>query len=258
VGVPPPDTEDVERILRRVMKGLAKDFAEVGEGWAEDGLEALWLEGVQHRLPLGEEPTRERRGRRVAVLEGFSLHADTRVHRHDRQGLERLCRYGSRGPLALERLTRREDGRYEYRTRKGQVLEFTAQGLVKRLVALIPPKGVHLTRFHGVFAPNAKLRARVVRAREKEGVAASPLPGSGAGSVRETERPRRPRLDWASLQRRTFEADVWQCPCGGRRRVVAVISNRRTAEEVLGNLGRLPPRSPPARAQSPPQLALAV
>jgi hypothetical protein len=53
------------------------------------------------------------------------------------------------GPVALERLTRREDGRYEYRTRKGQVLEFTGQGLVKRLVALIPPKGVHLTRFHG-------------------------------------------------------------------------------------------------------------
>jgi hypothetical protein len=223
MGVPPPDTEDVERILQRVMKGLAKDFGEVGEGWAEDGLEALWLEGVQHRLPLGEEPKRERRGRRVAVLEA-----------------------------------RREDGRYEYRTRKGQVLEFTAQGLVKRLVALIPPKGVHLTRFHGVFAPNGKLRARVVRAREKEGVAEAPLPGSGAGCVREAERPRRPRLDWASLQRRIFEADVWQCPCGGRRRVVAVISNRRTAEEVLRNLGRLPPRSPPARAQSPPQLALAV
>jgi hypothetical protein len=90
----------VERILRRVVKGLAKDFAEVDESWAEDGLEALWLEGVQHRVPLGEEPKRERRrGRRVAVLEGFSLHADTRVHRHGRQGLERLCRYGSRvGP----------------------------------------------------------------------------------------------------------------------------------------------------------------
>jgi phosphoglycolate phosphatase-like HAD superfamily hydrolase len=33
----------------------------------------------------------------------------------------------------MERLSRREDGRYEYQTRKGQVLEFTAQGLVKRL-----------------------------------------------------------------------------------------------------------------------------
>ncbi|MCU0698368.1 MAG: transposase [Myxococcaceae bacterium] len=31
---------------------------------------------------------------------GFSLHADTSVHGHDRQGLERLCRYGSRGPVA--------------------------------------------------------------------------------------------------------------------------------------------------------------
>jgi hypothetical protein len=79
-------------------------------GLAGEWLEALWLEGMQHRLPLGEEPKRERRGRRVAVLE-----------------------------------SRREDGRYEYRTRKGQVLELTARGLVKRLVALIPPKGVPLT-----------------------------------------------------------------------------------------------------------------
>jgi len=89
--------------------------------------EALWAEAAQQRLPLDED---ERRGtrpeRRVAVLEGFSLHADTWVHAHDRDSLERLCRYGSRGPLALERLSRREDGRYAYRTRKGQVLVFTA------------------------------------------------------------------------------------------------------------------------------------
>jgi hypothetical protein len=134
----------------------------------------------------------------------------------------------------------------------------TAQSLVKRLVALIPPKGVHLTRFHGLFAPNAKLRARVTRAREKEQVSAAPSRGSGAGCVREGEGAVRPRLDWASLQRRTFEADAWACPCGGRRRVVAVISDRRTAEEVLGSLGRRPRRSLPTRAQSPPQLSLAV
>jgi hypothetical protein len=31
---------------------------------------------------------------------GFSLHADTAVHGHDRQGLERLCRSGVRGAVA--------------------------------------------------------------------------------------------------------------------------------------------------------------
>ena len=42
--------------------------------------------------------------RRVAMADGISLHADTAVRVHDRQGLEQLCRYGARGPLAESRL----------------------------------------------------------------------------------------------------------------------------------------------------------
>lgn len=41
----------------------------------------------------------------MARLEGFNLHADRWVDGQDRQGLERLCRYGSRGPVAMERLS---------------------------------------------------------------------------------------------------------------------------------------------------------
>jgi hypothetical protein len=43
---------------------------------------------------------------RCVLMEGFSLHANTHLHANDRQGLERLCRYGARGALALERLSR--------------------------------------------------------------------------------------------------------------------------------------------------------
>jgi hypothetical protein len=192
----------------------------------------------------------------LAVCEGFSFHADTSVHAHDRPGLERLCRYGSRPPLALERLSRRDDGRYAYRTRKGQQLVFTAAQLVKRLLALIPPQGVHLTRFHGVFAPNAKLRPRVVRTPPPV-----PEPQATLGCAPPRPATRRPRLDWTSLQRRTFEEDVWACPCGGRRKVLAVVTSRRTVEEVLSNLGLLPARTPPVPlpvATTPPQLALAL
>ncbi|MCC7441621.1 MAG: hypothetical protein IT285_08310 [Bdellovibrionales bacterium] len=72
------------------------------------------------------------------------------------------------------------------------------------------------------------------------------------------KRPKRPRLDWAMLQHRTFGTDVWACHCGGRRKVLGIITSPRTAEEVLGNMGLLdrPPRAPPA--QAPPQLALAL
>jgi hypothetical protein len=162
----------------------------------------------------------------------------------NRHGLERLCRY----------VSLREDGRYGYRARKGQVLVFTAAQLVKRLLTLIPPRGTHLTRFHGVLAPNAKLRPRVVRAQPP---VPEPLQATG-GCVPPRPGTRRPRLDWASLQRRTFEADVWACPCGGRRKVLAVVTSRRTAEEVLANLGLLPRSAPSPAAQSPPQLALGL
>ena len=60
-------------------------------------------------------------------------------------------------------------------------------------------------------------------------------------------------MDWAFLQRHTFEADVWQCPCGGRRRLLAVVTRRATAEEVLRNLGWGSARPPRATGHSPPQ-----
>ena len=53
-------------------------------------------------------------GRRLANVVGFSLHANVGVAASDRRGLERLCRYTGRGPLATERLTRRPDGRLAY------------------------------------------------------------------------------------------------------------------------------------------------
>ena len=101
------------------------------------------------------------------MVEGFSLHADTHVHENDRAGLAKLCRYGSRGAVAEERLSRLEDGRYAYRTKRGPTLVLTAGDLVRRLLALIPPRGQHLTCFHGLFAPNAKLRGTLMKAPAK-------------------------------------------------------------------------------------------
>ena len=50
-------------------------------------------------------------GPRHAHLERFDLHADRDVRANDRLGLERLCRYLLRPPLAQERLSRLADGR---------------------------------------------------------------------------------------------------------------------------------------------------
>lgn len=65
---------------------------------------------------------------------------------------------------------------------------------------------------------------------------------------------RRPRLDWATLQRRAFGEDVFRCPCGGTRVVLALVTRRDTARAVLRNLGMLEPDEDwGVRATGPPQ-----
>ncbi|HSP77502.1 MAG TPA: transposase [Myxococcaceae bacterium] len=130
-------------------------------------MEALLAASLQRRLPLTDTARPHRQKPRCSFLEGFSLHANTRVHAHDRASLERLCRYGARGPLALERLSWREDGRLSYRLKRpapdgSTHLVLTPLQLLRLLAALVPPPLAHLVHFHGVLAPNARLRPLVV------------------------------------------------------------------------------------------------
>lgn len=134
------------------MWKLARARYPDGLPWAEDAQAALAAASAQTRLPLGDAPSSREKRRRCAFLEGFSLHADTWVHQNDRDNLEKLCRYGARGPLALERLTRREDGKLEYRLKRplpggATTLVMTPGQLLKRLVALVVKPNIHLTRF---------------------------------------------------------------------------------------------------------------
>jgi hypothetical protein len=246
-------------------------------------------------IPLPEPPPR------TARYQGYSLHADVAVHENDRQGLERLCRYGLRPPLALERLTQTEDGRLRYRMKRTfsdgtNELILEPSELLRRLGALIPPPRIHLVRYHGVLAPNARARRGITRqgpsrrsrreaARLTAGemapeISAGSLPGDGAGrggagnaawaapSAEDQaasgdlgdppDAPHRPRyLPWADLLRRVHEVDVLKCPrCPGRRLVLAFITAPQVVTAILAHLGL--PSDPPALApaRAPPQEAL--
>jgi hypothetical protein len=61
-----------------------------------------------------------------------------------------------------------------------------------------------------------------------------------------------PRIDWASLMRRSMNVDVLECPkCHGRLRVLAVITELVPVQKILSHLG-LPTAEPPlARARDP-------
>ena len=201
VELPPPDDEEVEGVLRRMLRQLKAVLAQLEGALPEDEYEGLQAASVQGRLGLGDERRPPAKKRRVAVGLGFSLHADTAAHGNDREGLARLCRYASRGPVAEERLKRLPDGRYQYATKKGAVLVLTAEALVKRLVALVPPARLHLTSSHGVYAANARLRPVVLQPEP----ATPPTPPPWKEDAPQKAKPTRPpRLDWATLQAKTF------------------------------------------------------
>lgn len=127
----------------------------------------------------------------------------------------------------------------------------------------IPPPRHPLIRLHGVFAPHSAWRMGVVSLSERG-------PGTDASTTR-TESPALPErqateqpafgnkselqprtgIDWAALLRRVYDLDTLACRCGGRLRVIALITEPAVAIAILDSVG-LPSQPPPvARARSP-------
>ena len=50
------------------------------------------------------------KSKRCAEVGGFNLHANVRVRANDREGIEHLCRYLARPPIANDRLQQLPDG----------------------------------------------------------------------------------------------------------------------------------------------------
>jgi Putative transposase len=71
---------------------------------------------------------------------------------------------------------------------------------MERLAALVPRPRLHLIRFHGVLAPNAKLRSKIVPAPAER---ATEPPTDHAQGQGET-----PRMSWARLLKRVFDIDI--------------------------------------------------
>jgi hypothetical protein len=244
--------------------------------------------------PLADENDQHRAGSKspwAAEVDGFNVHGGVVIHKGNRDGLERLCRYGARPPFSLERLSILADGRVAYSLRKPRKngathLVLTPEQALARISALVPPPRYPLVRFAGVLAPGSSWRALVVprgalasstpvgtttkKALPKQNKSAKPSPllasalapavdpaNSEATKSRrpllcpEVARPVYARIDWASLLKRTYLEDVLACPCGGRRRLIADISEPDVIVAILSHLG-LPTEPPPlARARGP-------
>ena len=59
-----------------------------------------------------------------------------------------------------------------------------------------------------------------------------------------TARGETSRAPWADVLLRVFREDVLLCPCGGRRVVLAFITEKKVVKEILEHLG-LPTTGPP-------------
>ncbi len=187
-----------------------------------------------------------------ADIDGFSLHAAVRCGADDRQALEQLCRYITRPALANERVQTNAAGQVVLKLktpwRDGTThLVISPLEFMQRLAALVPRPRLHLIRFHGVLAPNAKLRAMVVP-QEPEAPEAKP-----AACEANCAHHRPVRLSWAKLLKRVFDLDLEHCPnCGGELKIIAAILEQPVIEKILTHLGlqaRAPPRAP-ARGQA--------
>ena len=222
---------------------------------------------------------------------GFSVDASVRIEGEDRAGLERLVRYCARGPFALERLhapagleaLTSPEARLVYRLTEPdmhgrQVLRLTPLELLDRLARLVPPPCIHRHRYHGVLAPNARLRPNVVSIGRPETDASpadvepppSPDPASHSvappgqaqkpaptGTLAATPRSRSSRMLWAHLLARIYEVLPLLCPvCSGEMKIISFISLPSTVERILLHLdlSHRPPCLSPARG--PPQAEL--
>lgn len=178
-------------------------------------------------------PCAERQGRLCAIVEGFSLHAAVRVAANNRDGLEHLARYLARPPIATDRLSQLADGRVMLRFKRAfsdgtEAVVFTSFQLVERLLALVPRTRKHTIRFHGILAPAAGFRSKVVPSPP-------PPPASAEPKARS---PSPYRLPWAARLKRVFLVDALDCPrCHGRMPVIAAVTEPSTVRKILCHLG---------------------
>jgi hypothetical protein len=287
--LPAPCDEDIARLARAVCRKVTRYL---GQLTGEDKEQQLTLEHLANASVQGLVATGPRRGCRVlrlggtgedaeaaimgkrcAEVAGFNVHANVRVGAKDRVGLEHLCRYLARPPIANDRLQELPDGRLALRFKQAwrdgtTHIVFTPHELIEKLIPLIPRPRCHLVRYHGILGPAAKDRDKVVPtppvppAPETAGAEAAGDDKAGTGESREidiSKTARGSRLPWALLLKRVFMTDALTCPkCQGRMKILAAITKPEAIHKILEHLGI--PSEAPARttARPPPQAELAT
>jgi hypothetical protein len=78
--------------------------------------------------------------------------------------------------------------------------------VLEKLAALTPRPRINLLLYHGVLAPHAGWRARVVA------YGTTPAVASSCSEASDTSKSAPRHWAWAALMRRAFDLDVLACP----------------------------------------------
>jgi hypothetical protein len=295
-GAPPlfrrvkaPDRAELQMLVQRISHRVGRCLER--QGLVERDAQSAWLNletpdatdpmaqllgsSITYRVAVGPQQGRkafmlqtlpplqreDQASDRVAKIAGFSLHAGVSCEAHQLDKRERLCRYISRPPVAVKRLSLSRQGKVVY-TLKTPYRDGTTQvvleplDFIARLAALVPRPRVNLTRYHGVLAPNHRWRGAITPAKR----------GKGAERKKEsddkTPAERHAAMTWAQRLKRAFNIDIETCPrCGGPAKVIACIEEQAVINKMLAHLREkernapVPPQLvPPSRAPPPAQL----
>jgi hypothetical protein len=280
--VPAPTAAELQALLQTISERIGRRLERKGvlvrdeesshlalesDGQGEDVLPDLQGHSIRYSIALGPHKghpafrlrslpplTGDRSGERLAQTPGFSLHAGVAADVHQRQRLERLCRYITRPPVAIDRLSLTPQGNIKYALktpyRDGTThVIFEPLDFIARLASLVPSPRVNLTRFHGVFAPHASLRAKIVPAQRRKKTGEG-----GAGGADADQVPRHVAMTWAQRLKRVFRIEISICEhCGGAVKIIACIQDKLTVGKILSHLNEAcaptplpPPRGPPS------------
>ena len=158
---------------RKSERWLRKQGYETNEDWDVEACDALPL--FQEASIAGRTATGARRGMKVrrvqtfagrefqlpprcASVGGYNLHGGVQVSARNRKGLEALCRYIARPPLAKSRLVSdEEEGEYRILLKTPwsdgtTSIQVGLLELMERLAAIIPQPRTHQVLYYGVFA----------------------------------------------------------------------------------------------------------
>jgi hypothetical protein len=278
----PPTVKEIEEVLTKIIHKITKYLERQkiiirddndGEFQIpipdEDTLSKLQATSVTYRFATGKS-----KGKKAIVLKsvtdtdhsatnglvaknsGFSLHAGVATKAHERDRLEKICRYIARPAVSEERLSTDDYGTVVYRFKKPwddgtTALKLTPMELMERLVALVPRPRVHLTRYHGVLGPHYKHRKQI---------APKPPELKVVGQEQDNIDPKqlelkKKNIPWARLLARVFNIDVETCSkCGGKMKIIAAIEDPKVIRKILEHMG-LETKPPPLYpARGPPKV----